>query len=711
MAALLMAGPLAGQKPGAAETMMQAAAKKEAVDGDLNGAIKQYGAIVARYAKSDRAMTAKALVRMAECYQKMGDAEARKIYEQVVREYSDQKEAVAEARAHLGGAGRVARQTNTLVWSGPKTNADGTISLDGRYVSATDWHTGDLMIHDLAAGTDRYLTHTGQEKGSKFKVFAEEAAISRDGNLVAYSWFDAKTGRYELRLASASGDPGARPLYSNPDVQWLMPYDWAPDGKSIAVQLQRRDRTGQIGLVSPADGAFRALKSLDWHGPHRMFFSPDGHWLGYDMTEGGISVDRDVFVLAVDGSREFHAVEHRGPDEMAGWSPDGKWLLFTSNRTGSTDLWGLPFDDGKVQETPQLLKSGFGERPFPMGVTSTGALYYGVDKGGAGLSSIQVSSFDVETGKLTSPPTDLPYGTIDSTPTWSPDTKELAYVSERGQLDSPGTSARVFVLVVRSNETGVSRELLPKMSYFYAPNWSPDKQSFLVWGRDLQGRMGIFKIDAQTGAVSTAALVREKESFLSPVWSPDGKRFYYVRKPTGSNPDYFAFVEHDLATEAEREIIRRPVLGGLRLSPDGKYIATPSTDPSTNSRVLLLIPVTGGEPRVLMSVPSAVKPEDLSDLFGKGQGIGIYTWDTDSRSLLMTRILHDPKKQDELWRVPINGGEPRKLDFQWPGNGGTRRVILAPDQMHVAIVTSDPPTPVSTELWALENFLPKASSK
>ena len=109
-AAILMAVPLAAQKPEAAETMMQAAGKKEVVDGDLNGAIKQYAAIVSRYAMSDRAITAKALLRMAECYQKMGDAEGRKIYEQVVREYSDQKAAASEARAHLGGAARPGRR-------------------------------------------------------------------------------------------------------------------------------------------------------------------------------------------------------------------------------------------------------------------------------------------------------------------------------------------------------------------------------------------------------------------------------------------------------------------------------------------------------------------------------------------------------------------------------------------------------------------------
>lgn len=40
--------------------------------------------------KTDRAVVATALVRMAECYQKLGDAESRKIYERVAREFADQ---------------------------------------------------------------------------------------------------------------------------------------------------------------------------------------------------------------------------------------------------------------------------------------------------------------------------------------------------------------------------------------------------------------------------------------------------------------------------------------------------------------------------------------------------------------------------------------------------------------------------------------------
>src|SRR6186713_2974159 len=99
--ALAVAGlvaPLPAQK---LEVDLQRAIQKETVTGDLKAAIEEYKKIVARTG-ADRGVAARALVRMAECYQKMGDTESRKIFEQVVRYYPEQKEAVNMARARLG---------------------------------------------------------------------------------------------------------------------------------------------------------------------------------------------------------------------------------------------------------------------------------------------------------------------------------------------------------------------------------------------------------------------------------------------------------------------------------------------------------------------------------------------------------------------------------------------------------------------------------
>ena len=99
--------PARAQGPPEAERLLQKAIQKETVDGDLNAAIEQYKKIVAAN-RNNHEIAAKALVQLGQCYEKLGNAEAKKAYGQVLSEYADQKELAATARARraaMGGPG------------------------------------------------------------------------------------------------------------------------------------------------------------------------------------------------------------------------------------------------------------------------------------------------------------------------------------------------------------------------------------------------------------------------------------------------------------------------------------------------------------------------------------------------------------------------------------------------------------------------------
>jgi Tol biopolymer transport system component len=671
IAAVLLTVPAEAQKKTGADAMFEAARQKETLEGDLTGAIKQYRAIVAKH-KNDRAVTAMALVRMAEAYQKTGDAESRKIYEQVVREYGDQKEAVALARARLGAdvkpsQGIVTRQ----VWTGAKVDTSGNISPDGRYLSFTDWSTGNLVVRDLTAKTERQLTDKGTFQQSR--AYAERSAISRNGRHVAYAWFDGD--HYQLRVAPLQPESAVatRTLYDNPDVEWLAPYDWSPDSMSIAVQTVRKDGVASISLMSAADGSVKLLKTIEWRGTSRIAFSPDGKFLSYDLPVSTSSSQRDVFVLAVDGTAETAAIVHPSDDRVVGWSPDGKLLLFSSHRAGAAGLWAMPISHGKTSGAARLIKNDFG-LAGSLGVTASGVLYFASKLAGP---DIHVVTVDFSKGLLLSGPVNpVPvYTGSNQHPHWSADGKFLAYVSRR---DTGGLNN---VLCILSKETGDVRDIRTEMAYINRPRWAPDGRSLAVMGTDQKGRQGLFRIDAQTGAMSHLVISEPDASVNIVDWSPDGKRIFFTR----SLPDKgWAFVERNVPSGAEREIARRRdlIFGIAALSPDGKWFAAKAQDASSKALVILLVPVAGGEVR---------------ELIRNVGGLGIAGWAPDSASVFINKVDND---RADTWRVSVSGGEPVKMNFSLASPGTPFSVH--PDGQQVAYWAGNS----VMEVWAMENFVP-----
>src|SRR4030042_3279922 len=96
LAVFLTALLAAGQKNDQAELALKAAIKTEIVDGNLKGAIELYKKIAA-LPGAGRATVATALLRMGQCHEKLGNAEARTAYERLGRDYPDQDGIAAEA--------------------------------------------------------------------------------------------------------------------------------------------------------------------------------------------------------------------------------------------------------------------------------------------------------------------------------------------------------------------------------------------------------------------------------------------------------------------------------------------------------------------------------------------------------------------------------------------------------------------------------------
>jgi len=701
---LLLAAGLAAQKPDSAQALLRAATDKAVVDGDLNGAIKQYQTIVDKF-RTDRAVVATALVHMAECYQKLGDAESRKIYERVMREFTDQPESVATARTQLaalrGPSTGPTTMTTRRVWSPEPGSVSGMGSTDGHYLSYGD-RTGNLVVHSLATGETRRFINKGPFDPA-INTEADYSVISPDGRQIAYAFWN---GHYDLRVvpvsAATSGAP-PRILFSNEDVDFPDPADWSPDGKQILVVLERKDKTNQLALISAADGSLRVLKSLDWRWPEGRF-SPDGRYIAYDIQVTQGLPDHKIVVLATDGSREITLVESPGTGGVLGWAPDGKRILFASNRTGSWGAWSIEVAEGRPQGSPELVKGDIGGIT-PIGSTRSGALYYQLP---TGMQDIYIASLDMATGKVTVPPAPVNARRLGGKQNgaWSPDGQYLAYLS--GGLH------------IRSMKTDEERELSlsPNLRFggqtrFGRLHWSPDGRSLLTKGADDKQHQGIYTIDVQTGAV--ASIVQEEQGQGEPaygVWSADGKAIFYALNrsnffgATGSQlakeaiqEDKIGIRVRDLETGRDTEIYRPALLdqiNHLALSPDGRWLGFVSNrrvetagKPTKVEEDLLVMPATGGDPRELLKVQGVTEFNALA----------VLEWTRDGEHLLYSW-------NRELWKISAKGGQAQKLGL---ASTAARQSSLSvhPDGHRIAFTAGEP----KEEVWVMENFWPAATTR
>ena len=166
-----------------------------------------------------------------------------------------------------------------------------------------------------------------------------------------------------------------------------------------------------------------------------------------------------------------------------------------------------------------------------------------------------------------------------------------------------------------------------------------------------------------------------------------------------------------MASGEEKEIARGDALGAVNLSPDNKWICTPGVDRASNSRVLLLIPAGGGKPRTLMTTPSAVPETDLTNS-RRGSILNFVAWGPAMQWVLATKRVADSSQTNELWRIPLNGGAAQRIEVDPSAHIPLNAAIsIAPDGKHLAYTISETTTAHTSEIWALENFFPRAGGK
>lgn len=226
--------------------------------------------------------------------------------------------------------------------------------------------------------------------------------------------------------------------------------------------------------------------------------SPDGRRLVFDSDRGG---DKDLWMMPLDGDGLLQLTADPGPDWAPRWSGDGEKIAFYTARTGNRDIWVMPARGGPVRQ-------------------------------------------------ITRDPAD------DLRPVWSPDGREIAFDAGRGGNQD---------IWVTPAEGGEARQITDDPATDRRPQWSPDGKS-LLFISNRSGEDRLWRLPVTGGPAEMVS--RRFASYAR--WSSDGTTVYFVGAGE-SGPSLWAVSVDDGSERSLTQLAdRRGALGAVALAAHGQ---------------------------------------------------------------------------------------------------------------------------------------------
>ena len=281
----------------------------------------------------------------------------------------------------------------------------GVIAEEDRVLEST------LEIIDVETGERRIVRRA--------KEHFEAPNWSRDGDTLLYN----KEGRL-YTIPVSGGEP--QMLDTGDADRCNNDHGYSPDGQSLAIS-HSPDGQSLIYVLPASGGEPRLVTPLGpsyWHG-----WSPDGKTLAYCASRNG---EYDVYTIPVEGGRETRLTTAPGLDDGPDYSSDGQYIFFNSVRTGQMKIWRMKADGTEqVQLTPDDAYGDWFAHPAPDG---SALVFLSFDKSVEGHppnKNVVLRKMPMSGGEPEVLATLFGgQGTI-NVPSWSPDSREVAFVSYR----------------------------------------------------------------------------------------------------------------------------------------------------------------------------------------------------------------------------------------------------------------------------------------
>jgi tricorn protease len=430
-------------------------------------------------------------------------------------------------------------------------------------------YLADIWIADESGkNVTRLTAHPARDAWPRF---------SPDGKWVAFS--SDRKGNLDVYVIPAAGGTPRQLTFHSADDNVL---GWTPDGKAVLFSSMRGDDfLAKLWLVDAETGAERPA-GTDYG--LAASFSPDGKRIAYNQR-GQVywrkyyrgSYQTDVFVLDLATRKWANLTQFDGMDSWPMWGRDG-FIYFVSDRDGGglTNIWRVPEKGGKAEKVTQFTS---GDVRWPAISADGKAIVFEHD---FGIWKLDVASrkaapirLDIEAETQLNP---------EEVRTFQSRADEF-HVQPNGRRVVFSVYGELFTAPV---EEGELVQLTEGAARDREPQWSPDGKQ-IAYVSDQSGREEVWVVPADGGA---AQKVTDLDTLKMEIrWSPDSKDILFTTSDNRLFRHTVGGQKIQLAASKYGNI-SSPVM-----SPDGKWVAFAMADEARQTDIWLVPAAGGAEPR------------------------------------------------------------------------------------------------------------------
>ncbi|HEY0558444.1 MAG TPA: hypothetical protein VGG20_29605, partial [Thermoanaerobaculia bacterium] len=416
------------------------------------------------------------------------------------------------------------------------------------------------FAHESSPGNqDIYLQRIGGSKPINLTADSPQndtqPAFSPDGRQIA---FHSDRDHGGLFLMGATGESAHRL------TDFGFEPAWSPDGKEIAFATEGvrdpRNRSSQ-SKIWRVDLATEGRRPLPVEGDAvQPSWSPHGLRIAY-WGVSAAGAQRVIWTVPVRGGKAVPVTHDAHVNWSPTWSPDGRYLYFSSNRSGSMNLWRVAVAEatGEVLGEPEPITT---PDPWSSGIRfsrdGTKALYatryVRASLERAGLDST-VSAVTGPLKPITQGSREIYFGRV------SPDGQRVAFFSKSPQED---------LFIVGTDGSGL-RQLTNDVFKDRNPGWSADGSRILFYS-DRSGRYEAWSIRPDGSELQQVTRTRGEPIFY-PLESPDSRRLVCALGFTGLALIDLARPIGERAPERLPPVPTKTPLFASSWSPDGTWLA------------------------------------------------------------------------------------------------------------------------------------------